>query len=175
MSLLKLLQSVCVCVESRNTTLPRTDKHKACCWWDWLTWLGWPQGSAETETLLPPLMYTLSTQLSFYSLLLCLPSLFFFLSSLLPPPLLSFLFFSPPPPPRPPPPPPPPPFSHAGCTGWQCLCRWTLGIRPRVGPAVTPWVGIRLHSKKLWLHSDAQHPPALQKLPLHSTLTPPCC
>lgn len=35
-------------------------------------------------------------------------------------------------------------FCLAALTGWQCLCRWMLGIRPRVGPAVTPWEGIEL-------------------------------
>lgn len=38
-------------------------------------------------------------------------------------------------------------FWLATLTHWQCLCRWMLGMRPRVGPAVTPWRRFSLHSK----------------------------
>lgn len=126
MSLLKLLQCVCVCVWSLETLHYHAliNTKLAAGGTDWLDWAG------HREVL--RLRHSSPSNVhSFHSAL--------------------FLF-----PPTPPPPPQSPfplfsfsPFSlstpalppQSGCTGWQCLCRWTLGIRPRVGPAVTPLSG----------------------------------
>lgn len=86
-----------------------------------------------TETLLPLVLSTL-----YICPLLLFPSLLLLIRS--PSPVLSYnlpglLPLS--------------PFCWvAALTDWQCLCRWMLGMRPRVGPAVTPRGRVSLHSKQ---------------------------